>query len=188
MRKNKGAEDRYIEIIPVGYVDQNALSHVTEVVEQRFKVEVRLGHPIDMPEAAFNASRKQYNAGIILNEVNKNRSPNSAKVLGVIEDDIYTGGLNYVFGQAMLGGCCGVISLSRLRWGIEGTGKNKLFLSRVEKEAVHELGHTFGLKHCPNPRCVMFFSSNLDDTDRKSADFCPECGIPEIRNQKSETR
>lgn len=180
MREGRDVENRYIEIIPVGYVDQEALHHVTEVAEKRFKLNVRLGRSINIPKTAFNLARKQYNASVIINEINKSRSFNSIKALGVIEDDIYSGGLNYVFGQAMLGGCCGIISLSRLRWGIGGTNEKELFLSRVEKEAVHELGHTFGLRHCPNPRCVMFFSSSLEDTDRKSADFCPECGVPNL--------
>jgi len=43
------------------------------------------------------------------------------------------------------------------------------------KEAVHELGHTYGLKHCPNPACVMHFSNSLHDTDLKGWKFCPNC-------------
>jgi predicted Zn-dependent protease len=42
-------------------------------------------------------------------------------------------------------------------------------------EAVHELGHTYGLGHCGNPRCVMFFSNSLADTDGKGSGFCPSC-------------
>jgi archaemetzincin len=43
------------------------------------------------------------------------------------------------------------------------------------KEAVHELGHMFGLDHCSDLRCVMHFSNSLADTDRKGRDFCPSC-------------
>jgi len=50
-----------------------------------------------------------------------------------------------------------------------------LFRERILKEAVHELGHTFGLSHCSSPSCVMFFSNSLPGTDRKKSDFCPEC-------------
>ncbi|MFQ6039016.1 MAG: archemetzincin, partial [Candidatus Aminicenantales bacterium] len=50
-----------------------------------------------------------------------------------------------------------------------------LFLARCVKEAVHELGHAFGLRHCPNPRCVMHFSNSLLDTDKKTASFCQRC-------------
>jgi len=40
---------------------------------------------------------------------------------------------------------------------------------------VHELGHTYGLGHCPDTHCVMHFSNSLRDTDIKSATFCPAC-------------
>jgi archaemetzincin len=50
-----------------------------------------------------------------------------------------------------------------------------IFRERAVKEAVHELGHTFGLGHCPDSSCVMHFSNCLDDTDRKGKEYCPEC-------------
>jgi archaemetzincin len=40
---------------------------------------------------------------------------------------------------------------------------------------VHELGHTFGLRHCPDWRCVMTSSHAVERLDVKEADFCPRC-------------
>ncbi|MBI5166254.1 MAG: hypothetical protein HY998_00750 [candidate division NC10 bacterium] len=34
---------------------------------------------------------------------------------------------------------------------------------------------TYGLDHCRDFRCVMFFSNSLLDTDRKGPGFCPRC-------------
>ena len=51
-----------------------------------------------------------------------------------------------------------------------------LFLERAVKEAVHELGHTYGLGHCRDPRCIMYFSNTLHDTDLKGPGFCAACG------------
>jgi archaemetzincin len=48
-------------------------------------------------------------------------------------------------------------------------------LERAIKEAIHELGHTFGLKHCPDWRCVMASTHAAERLDVKSADFCAAC-------------
>ena len=50
-----------------------------------------------------------------------------------------------------------------------------LFRQRALKECVHELGLTWGLRHCRDPRCVMHFSNSLLDTDAKGAAFCSRC-------------
>jgi len=50
-----------------------------------------------------------------------------------------------------------------------------LFRERLTKEAVHELGHVYGLGHCRDRRRVMAFSNALADTDEKRADFCVRC-------------
>ncbi|MDA8088075.1 MAG: hypothetical protein M0Z75_15430, partial [Nitrospiraceae bacterium] len=47
---------------------------------------------------------------------------------------------------------------------------------RASKTAIHELGHSYGLPHCRDHRCVMFFSFNLTDTDYKDSGFCKKCG------------
>ena len=52
---------------------------------------------------------------------------------------------------------------------------DKEMLLKQVKEAVHELGHTRGLGHCADPRCVMAFSNSLADTDRKGKEFCARC-------------
>jgi predicted Zn-dependent protease len=49
---------------------------------------------------------------------------------------------------------------------------------RLVKEAVHELGHTFGLRHCADWRCVMSSSYGVERLDVKGADFCPRCRKP----------
>jgi archaemetzincin len=100
------------------------------------------------------------------------------RVLGVVDVDIFAPGLNFVFGEADIARRRAVISLKRLRKEFYGLPKNEdLFQERVLKEAVHELGHTYGFKHCSNPNCVMRFSNSLYDTDFKDWNFCPACKI-----------
>lgn len=96
------------------------------------------------------------------------------RVLAVISGDGYVEGLNFVFGIAV-GGWGGIVFTERLRPELyEGVPNDALFQARLLKEALHELGHSFGLQHCPN-NCVMRFSNSVIDVDRKSAFFCRRC-------------
>ena len=87
-------------------------------------------------------------------------------------------GLNFVFGEADPENGRAVISLKRLYPSFYGQSDNeKLFQERTLKEAVYELGHTYGFPHCPDPQCVMHFSNSIADTDRKSLEFCKSCAL-----------
>ncbi|HZD60457.1 MAG TPA: archaemetzincin family Zn-dependent metalloprotease [Anaerolineae bacterium] len=180
MQRDIQIKKRYIEVLPIGSISQELVDYIIRIIEEKFSTPARVGQAIPVPAGALNRRRGQYNASIILEEISRHRAAKAVKALGVIEDDLFARGLNYIFGQAKLGGCCGIISLARLREGTEGPGGERLFFERVKKEAVHELGHTFGLRHCLNPKCVMYYSNNIMDTDRKGADFCPECGFPMV--------
>lgn len=155
-------------IVPMGDDDEAVLDHLASELEPlgaRIVVEER----IPVPEDAFDAKRKQYRARAFLRLLG---AYGADRMLGVTDRDLYMSGLRFVFGQAEVSGRTAVISMNRLRWGVNGDG----FLERCVKEAVHELGHTFGLGHCDDPSCVMHFSVSLADTDHKGRDFCDRCG------------
>jgi archaemetzincin len=121
-----------------------------------------------IPFDAFDSRRGQFLADTLLETT---RQAASGRVLGVVDVDLYTEGLNFVFGMADHPGRAAVIALTRL--GLDA--KESLYHERMLKEAVHELGHTFGLAHCRWPHCVMHFSNSLADTDQKSSDYCADC-------------
>jgi archaemetzincin len=123
---------------------------------------------------AYNPERKQYLSSKLLAALEK--SEGEERVVGVADVDLYVPRLNFVFGEADILSRTAIVSLWRLRPEYYGLAPDEaLFLERATKEIVHELGHTFGLGHCPNNKCVMHFSNSLADTDLKEAHFCNKC-------------
>jgi archaemetzincin len=111
-------------------------------------------------------------------------SARDARVLGVTVSDLYVPVLTFVFGEAQVDGNCATISTTRLREEFYGLPADEALLrERLLKESVHELGHTFGLRHCADWRCVMSSSYAVERVEVKSAQFCPACGKVVFRRQ-----
>jgi archaemetzincin len=145
-------------------------------LEETLDQKVQMGESIDLPEDAYNAARDQYRGSEILERLKRVDAPEADRLLGVTNADCYAPGLNFILGQAAIDGKEAFVALARLRPSVhERIFDPELFRRRALKEMIHELGHTWGLSHCPDPDCVMHFSNTLSDTDRKSIDFCSQC-------------
>lgn len=165
-----------ILIVPVGTVNEDVLSVLDRGLEKIFQSNVETGRAIPVPPDSYDHRRKQYHSTAILEVLLDIKPDHIDRLLGVTEVDLYIPGLNFVFGEASLTAGVAVISLARLRQEFYGFESDRaLLFERALKEAVHELGHTHGLGHCPNPRCIMYFSNSLGDTDRKGPGFCERC-------------
>ena len=162
-----------LNIIPIGKIDQKILDYLKIELRKKFGIEVEIAEPMEKPDYAYNPQRRQYHSTAILEKISK---LTNGVILGVVDLDLYVPDLNFVFGEAAPLMRMAIISLVRLRQEYYGLPKNEsLFRERVIKEAVHELGHVFGLNHCRDPKCVMHFSNSLFDTDKKSSSFCSKC-------------
>jgi archaemetzincin len=156
-----------ITLLPVGNPDRRALNDLArDLGVTGFDVE--LAGRRALPQGAFDARRGQVHADALLGLA---LSVRAEHVLAVTDVDLYAGNLNFVFGIAQPSGVACVISLFRLCLDAD----EERFRGRALKEAMHELGHTFGLAHCADPRCVMWFSNTLEETDRKGVAYCPRC-------------
>jgi hypothetical protein len=99
-----------------------------------------------------------------------------SRLLGVTSLDLYIPTLTFVFGEAQLRGPCAVVSIHRLRQEFYGLPRDpRLAADRLLKEAVHELGHTLGLRHCDDYHCAMAPSHAVEWIDLKSPRLCPDC-------------
>jgi archaemetzincin len=125
---------------------------------------------------AYFPERNQYHATLILASLLRRLPDPGARILGITGLDLFVPVLTFVFGQAQLKGPGALLSTFRLRNEFYGLPADPyLLLDRTIKEAVHELGHSFGLVHCHDPACVMSSSTYVEEVDLKSDWYCPEC-------------
>jgi archaemetzincin len=170
-----------VGILQVGQVAPEVLAGIQDGLAKTFPDTIAsvIKETLPMPDHAFEKKRSQYNSNIILNEIRAYaaaRTTEFHRFLGVVDVDIFTFGLNYVFGEAYIPGNTALISLWRLKPQFY---KDKpdlaLYMLRALKEAVHEIGHSLGVRHCPRSLCAMHFSNSIFDTDRKQNLLCDEC-------------
>jgi archaemetzincin len=125
---------------------------------------------------AYDPSRDQYASRALLAALLERRRDGAERVLGVTGLDLFVPVLTFVFGEAQLGGTAAVVSTCRLVPDFYGLPPDlALVQERLEKESVHELGHTFGLVHCPDWQCVMRSSTYVEELDQKQVTFCSDC-------------
>jgi archaemetzincin len=141
----------------------------------------------DRPANTYDATRRQHSSRVMLAWLSERlngedgslgrrsaeREGGPDRLLGVTDVDLFIPVLTFVFGEAQLGGHAAIVSLARLT---EAADPARL-AARFVKEAVHELGHTFGLVHCPSPACVMSRSPGLTAVDLKTDRLCADCRV-----------
>jgi archaemetzincin len=165
-----------IGIIPFGTISKKILEEVKNQISLSFGREVIILKNFAIPSYAYDKKRNQYYSSLILDRLKKIKNKKYERILGIVDLDLYVPSLNFVFGEAdILEGVC-VVSIFRLRQEFyKLPPEEEIFLERVKKEVIHELGHTYGLLHCQYSRCVMHFSNSIFEVDAKLLNFCPKC-------------
>lgn len=158
-----------IDLIPLGVIDQLAISIVAANLQAILGLNSDIVEPRPDPEYALLPQRQQFDALKIIKELSR-ESHGAVFKLGVTELDICTPILTFVFGESQLGGKIALISLNRLQ-----EGGVELAYERAAKIGVHEVGHILGLEHCWEVWCLMHFSRNLEQLDSLPLQFCSAC-------------
>ena len=167
---------RIISLVPVGEVFRGHLEALAEGLTARLGVACSVQGRAVEASSAFHPQRRQYNSTEIIKMLGPYVSPESWRVLGVTELDLFIPILTFVFGEAQLGGRDAVVSLRRLRQEFYGMPADpETLAARLLKESLHELGHTLGLRHCPAYRCAMSSSHAVESIDLKDTEFCARC-------------
>jgi archaemetzincin len=167
-----------VDVLPVGDAPEEIVRAMEACLVERLGLEPRRRPWIEVPPEAFDARRRQHASARLLQEAHRLRDPGSLRILAVTEADLFIPMLTFVFGQAQLGGAAAIVSLARLRQEFYGLpADDGLLARRAAKEALHEMGHTFGITHCEDPACAMSLSTSVHQIDTKDAGFCPDCAL-----------
>ncbi len=176
-----------IRIVPINTVDAAFLDRLATCLEERFLATARVERSLVVPRSTLNATRGQLFATTLAAKVHRAHPEPGAVVLAITDFDLYKTSHRFVFGDADEARGVAVVSIHRLRSEFYGepNDANVLF-QRALKESIHELGHAFGLKHCYNARCAMYYSSSIFETDNKMPHFCELCDrrLSRARNER----
>lgn len=165
-----------IIISPIGNLDIKLIERVADEIHRFFGYGTDIQPLLQHVDFALEASRRQYHSTPILERLSALAPSSAVKILAITRVDLFIPILTHVYGEAQLGGKSCIISTSRLNEGL-GWGVWEAFSQRVVKEAIHELGHTFNLRHCKDRTCCMHYCRSIYDVDRKSGQFCRYCKI-----------
>jgi archaemetzincin len=157
-------------------VHPEAVGRVCYLVGNVYQTNVELLKTSFAAETSFDRRRQQYSSTVLLEMLLEEVPDPDDKVVAITAGDLFIPVLTFVFGEAQLDGNVAIVSTFRLRDQYYGLPDNQILtVERLEKEVVHELGHTFGLRHCENYKCVMSPSTGVEEIDLKDTNLCGPC-------------
>jgi archaemetzincin len=177
-----------IRIVPINTVDAAFLDRLATCLEERFLAGARVERSLVVPRSTLNATRGQLFVATLNAKVQRAHPDAEAVLLAITDFDLYKTSHRFVFGDADETQGIAVVSVHRLRSEFYGEPADaNLLFQRTLKEAIHELGHAFGLRHCYNARCAMYYSHSIFETDNKMPHFCETCDrrLTRARNEHS---
>ncbi len=166
-----------IIISPNRDCDADIFSPIDREIQRIFSYRTEIVPLLDDVEFAFDSNRKQYHSTKILDRLAQRAPAQAVKVLAITGVDLFIPILTHVYGEAQIGGRSCIVSTHRLKERLSPLSARETYLARVVKEALHELGHTFNLRHCPDSSCIMHYCRSITDVDKKTDQMCRYCKV-----------
>lgn len=187
----KVSTDTLIAVQPYGDFPLNYADTVKTVLTEMYGVKTEIFQSIPLPKNAFvNLKSPRYRADSLIYYLkNDVKYMQHDHVIGLTNKDISTTKYSDyknkiikepkskyadwgIFGLGYLPGKSCVVSSYRLEMNVP----KELFISRLKKISCHEIGHNFGLPHCPNKDCIMQDAAETIKTiDNVTLHLCDAC-------------
>ncbi len=165
--KKKKESAKVIFIQPFTDIPAQPVNYILEKIKTYWP-DTKLLSPVDLPASAYYKPRNRYRADSLIDWLRR-RVSNNQYILGLTSKDISTtkppNPDSGIFGLGFLDGPACVASSFRLKRNTN----EQLF-----KTVIHELGHNFGLEHCPEKTCYMRDAEGKNPLDEE-IEFCPDC-------------
>jgi archaemetzincin len=149
---------------------------VETALRELYALDVRRLPRVPLPKSAWYPPRHRWRAEKLLDFLRPRLPPDGLRVLGLTAADISTtkGDIKDwgVLGLGEVPGEAGVISTFRCH---KRARDDQHARERLAKVAVHEVGHTLGLPHCPTRGCLMEDAEGQVVTSDREYDLCPRC-------------
>ena len=166
-----------ILISPVGELSTELMEALAAEIKRVFGFAIETGTVLEDLSFALDQNRQQYHSTLILDQLAANIPAYCIRILAIAQVDLFIPILTHVYGEAQLGGAACIVSTFRLNESRSAINISAKYVERIVKEAIHELGHTFNLRHCPEHTCIMHYCRNEEDVDRKSDELCRYCKV-----------
>ena len=166
-----------IIISPIENIDACNYQLLGQEIHRTFGFQTEIKSLLQNVNFAYTLTRDQYHSTAILEKLASTLPSQAIKVVAITNEDLFIPILTHVYGEAQLAGKACIVSTSRLQEGLSLANIAKEFENRIVKEVLHELGHTFNLRHCNDKVCIMHYCRSIKDVDRKSDQLCRYCKI-----------
>lgn len=165
-----------IVIAPIGDADLALVNRLAGSLGSVFNRGVDILKGMRLPQEAFNETRGQYYARIILSKLERVKANNRETIVGICEEDIYLPNRHFVLGYADELSGTAIVSLHHFRQEFYGLPEDdKKVYPRLYKEVIHQMAHIYSIPNCNNPSCVHYDSTEMLDIDDKSDKLCDIC-------------